>query len=621
MLPKDSLSTFLLKFWQKRELFLILFLIALHCMSVFRIMPPSRIADKNPLFHIDFSLHFYRAAAISHILSADKAVWGYDPYFAAGYPIGLLEDFDNRACELFVFALSSLGLNKAQAFKLFIIIVFLSFPLLIYLTAINFSLTKNERILTTALAVIFWYGQHFNFIWNGMFSFLFSSFLYMYIFSLFYRYLKFKNGRDFFFLTILSSLIILIHLLSIFCLFIPMIALYLLYFKKLSFRFHLSLLLGLCIVILINSYSIYPFIKNMNIYLTNFSNDFQGGIKNLIGNFFFKSEMLLSNILVTIGVIGLFLWRKNKEREIYLSFLFSFLFMFALIYFGKYNKFFSLIGTYRFNHYLIFLLIFPASSSLIAFMQFLRHNFSVKKVYTIIFLILFLFAPLILSPLAIIYSPKVYVKASIMPQKCYQLIKWVKDNTTSKGRILLEIGLKNKMFHFNHFSTILLHFCQREIIGGPQCLMTNKYLFANFYNGLFFEKPIASYSDLDMKDYLKLYNIKWIIVWTPESTDHFDKLQGFVNKIHQIDNFSIYQANQNTDYFLKGKGKINVNYNRIWISNASEGEVVIKYHWLPTLKTDPPLPIECYNIEKDPIGFIKVKNGDISNFLLYNSYE
>lgn len=71
-----------------------------------------------------------------------------------------------------------------------------------------------------------------------------------------------------------------------------------------------------------------------------------------------------------------------------------------------------------------------------------------------------------------------------MPQKCHQLIKWVKDNTTSEGRILLEIGLKNKLFPFNYFSAILLHFFKREIIGGPQCLMTNKYLFSNFYNGL-----------------------------------------------------------------------------------------------------------------------------------------
>jgi hypothetical protein len=621
------MQNFLSLYWpfmlKKKETILILLLIILNCIAVFRIIPPARIVDKDPLFQIDFSIHFYRAAAISHILSTDKAVWGYDPYFAAGYPIGLLEDLDNRGCELFVFALSSLGLNKAQAFKLFIIIIFLSFPLLIYLTAINFSLTKNERILTTALAVIFWYGQHYNFIWNGMFSFLFSSFLYLYIFSLFYRYLKFKNWKDLFLATIFCSLIILIHIFSIFCLIMPMAALYYLYFKKLSLRFHLSILLCFSIITLINIYSIYPYIAHMGFYVMNFKKDpaLMGGIKALIGNFFFKSEMLLSNILVTLGVIGLFLWRKIKEKEMHLAFIASFIFLFALTYFGKYNKFLSLLGTSRYNHSLIFLLIFPASGSLISFMQFLRHNFSVKKTYTIICLILFLFAPLILSPLAVIYNPKTYVKASIMPQKCYRLIKWVKDNTTSEGRILLEIGLKNQIFHFNHFSAILLHFCQREIIGGPQCLMANKYLFANFYNGLFFEKPIASYSGLDIKDYLKLYNIKWIIVWTTESINRFDALQGFADKIHQIDNFSIYQVNQNTNYFLKGKGKINVNYNRIWIKNASEGEIIIKYHWLHSLKTDPPLPIEPYTIKDDPIGFIKVKNGDISNFLIYNSYK
>ncbi len=53
---------------------------------------------------------------------------------------------------------------------------------------------------------------------------------------------------------------------------------------------------------------------------------------------------------------------------------------------------------------------------------------------------------------------------------------------------------------------------------------------------------------------------------------------------------------------------------------AAPGEVVIKYHWLSTLKTKPPLKIERFDILDDPIRFIRIYNGEVRDFEIYNAY-
>ena len=40
--------------------------------------------------------------------------------------------------------------------------------------------------------------------------------------------------------------------------------------------------------------------------------------------------------------------------------------------------------------------------------------------------------------------------------------------------------------------------------------------------------------------------------------------------------------------------------------------------WLPTLHSDPPLPLRAYPVPGDPVGFIQVDNGAIRDFTIYN---
>ena len=72
--------------------------------------------------------------------------------------------------------------------------------------------------------------------------------------------------------------------------------------------------------------------------------------------------------------------------------------------------------------------------------------------------------------------------------------------------------------------------------------------------------------------------------------------------------YIIYETNITPSYFLKGSGELEAAINRITIHSPSEGEIVLKYHWIEGLKTDPPLEIGSVKVLDDPVGFIRLRN-------------
>jgi hypothetical protein len=66
----------------------------------------------------------------------------------------------------------------------------------------------------------------------------------------------------------------------------------------------------------------------------------------------------------------------------------------------------------------------------------------------------------------------------------------------------------------------------------------------------------------------------------------------------------------------RGSGRLTAAPNRITVSEASPGGVVIKHHWVEPLRTSPPLPVGPYPVEGSPVGFVQVENGSVRNFTI-----
>ena len=68
----------------------------------------------------------------------------------------------------------------------------------------------------------------------------------------------------------------------------------------------------------------------------------------------------------------------------------------------------------------------------------------------------------------------------------------------------------------------------------------------------------------------------------------------------------LMRVNQPLDWFVQGQGQIIARLNRLEVSSSGAKEVILKYHWLDGLVSNPPATIIPVKIYDDPIPFIKV---------------
>jgi hypothetical protein len=92
---------------------------------------------------------------------------------------------------------------------------------------------------------------------------------------------------------------------------------------------------------------------------------------------------------------------------------------------------------------------------------------------------------------------------------------------------------------------------------------------------------------------------------------------GLFDTIASYGNFDIYQVLQPASWFFEGSGHVNAEQNQIIVQDASQGELVLKYHWIESLRTSPPLRLSPVMVGLDPQPFIKVDNGNIRDFRIY----
>jgi hypothetical protein len=229
-----------------------------------------------------------------------------------------------------------------------------------------------------------------------------------------------------------------------------------------------------------------------------------------------------------------------------------------------------------------------------------------------------------------------------------ELIAWINNNTSTDGRIAF-------MDRGDFIRTAgLRYFTNRYFINSPFLYMNLKHGYTAFghdyFSGQdrFMGRRLQDLNGADLGKYFDLFNIKWIITTRDEAHDFFVKFPQQVKLVKEFTMYqkekpksiqrdpsdpediegpeaeypiSIFEVNRKPDYFLRGAGNIRVDYDRLWITMASPGEVIIKYHWMETLAVSPPLPIERYFVDGSPIGFIRVHNGATKDFTIYNSYH
>ncbi len=182
-------------------------------------------------------------------------------------------------------------------------------------------------------------------------------------------------------------------------------------------------------------------------------------------------------------------------------------------------------------------------------------------------------------------------------------LQWLRDQTDTTGRILFEDS-RALVYDNNHAAGYLARESGREFIGGPYPY----HHFAGFWDGFLFNRPIEQLSPAEFQEYMRLYNVRWILVHSDRSKRYLAGVPGVI-PMETHEGLQGYRVEGPGSYFIEGSGSVvRRGPNRIELADLAGPSVVLKYHFIPGLKSDPPATIEAARMLDDPNSFIRILN-------------
>lgn len=595
-------------------------LILLHLILADTFISFSSLDDKEYLTTTDYSYRMYNIET-NRELCSKGIISGFDPFLLSNPGLGLMEQ-DNlvpKAISLILPFIPASSFYAGYALTLYIL-----GPFLIYISCRNFGFNKLTCLVSFAMGVLAERFLIYRDYFYGSNDFVFAVHLALLAMSFFYVFYLNRERKNIFFAILCSLLSVLLYPLS-FVVLVPT-GIFLYYKRKRFIRIFLyffknNYIIILPIVIVLIIVLIHYFFNYIYIPMTNFkAPDYFPGIFSMLSIF----ELFIPTFYIILAAFGLFFLRKSKKKVMYF-FIWSLLFYFVGGFFLSASPIFLHMRFYRLSRVFLFFLIIPASFGV--YKLFLQNGKRSLRFLGLSVILVFIIGHYVLAPHNVFVEVNWRLGQDVtseLPADTKDLIDWININTNTEGRILVEdSGDLSGFFYGNGVITPVLFKKTGKMYasGSFPYHLTNRKRDSyppNFAEGNLFDHSIETLSENTTYDICQLYNIKWIIVWSEVSKQAFEKWSDKFDLLKTVGRYEIYEVKVNGSYFIKGNGNIEFDYGQIHISNATEPVTVISQLYISDLTTVPELRIERYG-PRDyivPMGFVKVRNGDVNEFTI-----
>lgn len=600
----------------------------LHCVAlVFLFDPPYGIVNNQPIIEQDWGLHFHQLKSIQSFWQQDGMLWGYNPFFMAGYPSNTIQDLSIKFFELSALILSALALSPIQWFKILSFLAVACVPWFMYFAARNLFFDrddiKNAAALVAALlgTAYWWNSLPREMFFYGMIGYAPASYTSVLGVTLLYRIGKTPSWWSPAHLgwVIVALVIPSLHLQSIAIFLLPLVALLLVQGNVFRRNLLTWSVVGAALSILVNLPWLAPafahradgvysaMVDQLPLFI---SVDPLTFLKDYLAPDRFWSfrpspfEKGFRLMLLWLGLWGTWKLVRSENREAGILLAATWFVLVLLVYFG------SLIPSVRSWQPLRFkvpldLFFVVAASYIVA------HSLAQRSLGLRSFVLPAIAASGLLAFLFNLFETetrgKMLLRTRLRPELT-AIVEWIGKSTPAEARVLFEESGDETGFVYDgtYLSSFIPQRANRQLIGGPINVWYDRHHFAEFHSGKLLKKDIQTLTDETIRNYFRLYNIGAVVAFHPASIQRLQSVPGLVTVDQRVGPVHLMRVNQPLTWFLQGEGKVKASLNRLDLSELKGKEIVLKYHWTEGLAASPPARIVPVQISDDPIPFIKI---------------
>lgn len=580
--------------------------------------PVGDLLDAKPLFWIDNAYHWYQmtiAARCAH----GSGIICYDPFFGAGYPAGVTYNWSAKFPALLARVIG--GSSVTPTYKLFAFTSAIIAPVCVPLAARVLQLEVRIAVIAAAAGFMLWWASVLRWYETaGMVSFVLASYAALAYIAFVYRYLL-DGGtwRTIVALGLCGALAMFYH--PLFAIPVGMATLGLIAVRPVLAKS--KRMLGLTIIatlallpnlvwilpmlafqhafgIDVRRESPYQQIVDLGVLWQEFLGRWQGHA---------QGSRLYAPLALAAAWACVDPFVDSRVRLVVRGFTAG---AASLALFAAAGAALSFIAAMQPNRYLpvaYLLLVVPAAAGVIATVANLRHRRGPAR------------AAAAITALACV-AAGIYGAREVAREISYgdhphygerppevkgvgpiteELARWISSSTDESGRILLETS-PGRVLDNTHSMGYLAAITGREFIGGPYPYAQ----FASFWEHTAFRRPIESFAAKEFGEYLRTYNIGWIIVYSDRSKQYLDRIP-FVTAVAHTPLLSAYRVDLPRSYFLAGRGRVVARrFGSVALDELEGDEVVLKYHYVQGLRADPPVTLDKFHVLDDPNPFVRI---------------
>ncbi len=597
-----------------RDLFLLVMVLGLHLLVTAYYFPPHFLVDERTPLHGDYGLH-YRTALLFRRFALRGRSWGYDPYTLCGYPANLIESVSNHGSGLFLLLFGRS--HPAQAYKSWIVLNFVAFPLLVGGGAAALRLGPLRSICVTYLAsLVLAVDSSFRLFREfGGFSFVSNVAICFLAASLLYRYVQGSNGAAVGGLAAAAAAFW-CHGLGIVTLGVAVCALSV---SNRGSRLRQRRIGAWClstIALLPSIWWLYPLLRHA-VWKTDSSRLLSASWFPSFGQILLcRDGARFDSLLFWLGFAGYALESRRTRRPCFVLVVPAV--VFSMLALSPLNQL-PLVRQSQPRRFLLAAIVWLLPGVAIAVTAALAR---------------------LTRPVAVLLAAGVVTIA--LPFQCLPWIQLFLHTPTrvasleDKARALPAVQALERWAQSTPRGCRILFENHRErtpaaygerIVGGILAVNGERSVLGNtgvarvahqeveLTDGIWLGRELTRMRPAELDGVITRYAINWIVAIHPRTQQFLGMHRQMLIPVRSIGPFLLFRVRHPAP-LADPSGEVHVFPRRIAVSGAGNPVTLLRFHWDPDIRTNPPLPIERDRIRGERVGLLRIRNGSVKNFVV-----